>query len=263
MMEKKDCFIIMPISDTGGYDNGHFSRVYEHLIKPSIVKAGFNPIRADDKKNTNYIVIDILRMIIEADIVVCDLSAKNANVLYELGIRQAFNKKVLLLKDKLTDRIFDIQGLRYVEYDESLRIDSVKNDIETISTAITETYTASENEINSLIQLLSIKPATVSTSVEISNETNLLLKAIHSIEDRLNKLDYKQVIAASIQKNDGKTFKINNEEIEIGSTIFSEGKELGILIDVHPDGIFLKNKNQITKIPTSDTNFKKISMYPF
>jgi hypothetical protein len=41
--EKKDdpiCFVIMPISDIPGYEAGHFGRVYEHILKPAIVKAG-------------------------------------------------------------------------------------------------------------------------------------------------------------------------------------------------------------------------------
>ena len=80
----KKCFIIMPISDQDGYEKGHFNRVYKHIVQPACEKAGFVPIRADDENKTNYIVIDIIKKIIEADIVLCDLSAKNPNVLYEL-----------------------------------------------------------------------------------------------------------------------------------------------------------------------------------
>ena len=46
--KKKKCFVIMPISDTDGYDNGHFTTVYNHLIKPAVMRAGFESIRADD-----------------------------------------------------------------------------------------------------------------------------------------------------------------------------------------------------------------------
>ena len=108
-MEKeiKSCFIIMPISDQDGYDKGHFNRVYEHLIKPACIKAGFKPIRADEEVKTNYIVVDIIRKILDSEMVLCDLSAKNPNVLYELGLRQAFNRKVVLIKDKKTNRIFE------------------------------------------------------------------------------------------------------------------------------------------------------------
>ena len=39
--KNKKCFIMMPISDAEGYDKGHFTRVYEHLIKPAVMDAGF------------------------------------------------------------------------------------------------------------------------------------------------------------------------------------------------------------------------------
>ena len=35
--DKKECFVIMPISDAEGYDKGHFTRVYEHLVKPAVI----------------------------------------------------------------------------------------------------------------------------------------------------------------------------------------------------------------------------------
>ena len=85
------CFVIMPISDVDTYDKGHFGRVYEYIIKPACAAAGFRPTRADEVQATNYIVVDILRKILDAEMMICDLSSRNPNVLYELGIRQAFN----------------------------------------------------------------------------------------------------------------------------------------------------------------------------
>jgi len=126
----------MPISDNEDYPVNHFSRVYEHIIIPACEIAGFEPIRADNIQTTNYIALDIIKNIINADMAICDLSSKNPNVLYELGIRQAFNLPVTLIKDLRTKRIFDIQGFRDVEYDESLRIDTVQDTIEILSETI-------------------------------------------------------------------------------------------------------------------------------
>lgn len=100
--EKKKCFVIMPISDADGYEKGHFTRVYEHLIKPAVIEAGFEPVRADDTSKANFIVVDILQQILKCDIAICDLSSRNPNVFYELGIRQAFNLRTILIKDNRT-----------------------------------------------------------------------------------------------------------------------------------------------------------------
>ena len=151
-VEKKSCFVIMPISDVEGYESGHFSRVYRHLIKPACEDAGFDPIRADEVASSNYIVIDILSKIVESELVICDLSGKNPNVLYELGIRQAFNLPTVLIKDIKTDKIFDIQGLRYMEYNQTLRVDTVQKQIKELSKVIQETMKAKGQDINSLVR---------------------------------------------------------------------------------------------------------------
>jgi|SRR2546423_1144232 len=184
----KACFVVMPISDAETYETGHFGRVYEHIIKPACKLAGFRPIRADEVQVTNYIVIDILRKILEAEIVVCDLSSRNPNVLYELGIRQAFNLPVTLIRDSKTPRIFDIQGLRDIEYDESLRIDKIQSAVESLSNVLKNTSNRDESDVNSIIQLLGVKPAAV-PSIEVSKDTSLLLNAISDIGKRISRLE--------------------------------------------------------------------------
>ena len=178
----------MPISDPETYDVGHFGRVYEHIIKPACKAANLEPIRADEVQVTNYIVIDILKKILEAKIVICDLSSRNPNVLYELGIRQAFNLPVTLIKDFKTPKIFDIQGLRYIEYDENLRIDKISEAVESLSVTLKNTSVIDKTEVNSIIQLLGVAVAKV-PSVEISTDTNLILSALNDIAKRLSKLE--------------------------------------------------------------------------
>ena len=85
--ENNTCFVIMPISDCEGYEPGHFLRVYEDIIKPAVERSGYTPQRADETKNSNLIQLDILKKLIDAPIAICDLSTRNPNVLFELGIR--------------------------------------------------------------------------------------------------------------------------------------------------------------------------------
>src|SRR4051794_35684533 len=106
----------MPISDQGGYSSGHFSRVYNYLIKPAVERAGLRPVRADEEKGTNLIHLNILRQLLIAEMAVCDLSSLNPNVMFELGIRQAFDKPVVLLRDDLTKEPFDISPMKYTKY---------------------------------------------------------------------------------------------------------------------------------------------------
>jgi hypothetical protein len=248
----------MPISDQEGYEKGHFNRVYEHLIKPACEKAGFLPIRADEEVKTNYIVVDIIKKILDSEMVICDLSAKNPNVLYELGLRQAFNKKVVLIKDKKTNRIFDIQGLRTLDYDNTLRIDEVNKSVEQISKTLVETHQSKGEEINSLIQLLAIKPAEFPTQISLSQESSLILDTLNDISNRIRRIE-------KTEKNESLTsepvISFNGFDFKIGDDVFNKTDLLGKLVDIHSDAIFVKKEDKVYKISLNDKRL--VSAFPF
>jgi hypothetical protein len=232
--EKPICFVLMPISDSVEYEPGHFGRVYEHLLKPAIVAAGYTPVRADDTVKTDYIVVGIIQKIVESPMVVCDFSARNPNVMYELGIRHAFNKRVVLVKDRKTEKIFDIQGLRYAEYDESLRIDAVNKDVVKITSAIIETKNSSDKDLNSIVQLAAIKTAEVPPGQIISSETNLLLSAIGTLDRRLQTVEeHIEVDQAHFLVEKNKVTFADGTEAELGDLVFDNGKHVGALMGVN------------------------------
>jgi hypothetical protein len=240
--QEKTCFIIMPISDAEGYDLGHFKRVYEFIIKPACLAAGFIPMRADDVKKTNVIVIDILRNLLNSDMAICDLSAQNPNVLYELGIRQAFDMPVTLIKDNVTNRIFDIQGFRDIEYSSSLRIDDVNNTIAKLTANIIETYESKGKDVNSIIELLGIGKAKVTGQIEISIDTEIILKSLNDISLRLGNLESKSIksLSKEIVIDFGETspvdsFKIDKEVFEVNDSVEHERFGSGRIIKIELD----------------------------
>lgn len=164
--QNKDCFIIMPISDVDGYDKGHFNRVYDDIIKPAVEKTDFTSSRADEVKETNFIHLDILQKLIAAPIAICDLSTRNPNVLFELGIRQAFDKPVVLIQEKGTPKIFDIGPLRYLEYSKGMKYHDVLKTQRELTEAINATKEADgkQGNINSIVRLMSLSnPASIPT----------------------------------------------------------------------------------------------------
>lgn len=64
---------------------------------------------------------DILKSIGTADVVLADLTRKNANVFYEVGICHALGKPVLLLAQSIDDVPFDLRHRRVLLYDYSPR----------------------------------------------------------------------------------------------------------------------------------------------
>lgn len=241
---KPTCFVIMPISDVPGYGPGHFSRVYEYLLRPSIEAAGFEAVRADDEIKTDYIVTGIIKKIVESDMVLCDISTKNPNVMYELGIRHAFEKKVAIIKDKSTEKIFDIQGLRYYEYTESLRIDAVNNDIAKIKEIILKTYHSKEDDFNSVVSLAMIQPANLPHTKELNKELKFVLGAINDLEKKLTPSNRK--IHSYMPSNKIRYVELNNDVFKTGGLIFdSKLNEIGRIIDIeHYENFITVTKNE-------------------
>ncbi|MBW5458507.1 MAG: hypothetical protein E7C05_17190 [Clostridium botulinum] len=157
----RECFVIMPIGDKEGYSKGHFKRVYEDIFKPAIEKAGFKAYRADDNNASHLIQLDIIKRIIEAPMAICDLSTRNPNVLFELGVRQAFDKPVVLVQEVGTEKIFDINSINTHSYKKERFYNEVLEDQAKISNMIKETFEKHNKGegINSLINLIGIKPA--------------------------------------------------------------------------------------------------------
>jgi hypothetical protein len=128
------CFIIMPHGEPSGYPQGHFNRVYDYVIVPACRVAGYWPTRADNA--TFDSPLSVIKDIIDSEVALFDLSATNSNALYGLAIRQALDLPVALVKDMKSFVMFDATKLGLVEYDESLRIDTVQKAIETLGEAL-------------------------------------------------------------------------------------------------------------------------------
>lgn len=148
--------------------------------------------RADDDKSSSMIQVSIIRDIIESPMAVCDLSTRNPNVLFELGVRQAFDLPVVLVQEKDTPRIFDISTINTVDYRKNLIYREVIEDRKKIIDAIKETKD-NKKGINSIIKLLNLGKAQINERNTLSEneETNLLLYSL------LNRFDKWENIYAS------------------------------------------------------------------
>ncbi len=110
------CFIVMPFSVEA------LNIVYEDYVKPVIEdECGLACERGDDVFGSSVIMDDILTSIKNSDLIIADLTGKNANVFYEVGICHALGKKVLLLAQSMDDVPFDLRHRRVLLYDYSPR----------------------------------------------------------------------------------------------------------------------------------------------
>lgn len=190
--EKKTCFVIMPFSDPEGYERGHFRSIYEYTFVPAIRAAGYEPLRIDDNSVSNLIHGKMMNELINAPMVLCDLSTNNPNVLYELGIRHAYDKPVVLVQEIGQDRIFDIGAITSVEYHPTRLYEEVVEDQQKITEAILQTANAKNTySIMSLAMLQSAQPA--SGSVTSADQVQYLMQEVAQMSRRMSNLEKKQL----------------------------------------------------------------------
>lgn len=105
------CFVVMPFAAPIGT---YYSLVFE----PAIRNAGLTPARADSEIfGTGKIIDQIWKGINDAKVLVAELTTRNPNVFYELGLAHALNKPVVLVAGKEEDVPFDLRHIRVIYYD--------------------------------------------------------------------------------------------------------------------------------------------------
>ncbi len=104
------CFVMQPFAAPHG-------EYYEKIFKPAIEKTGLQPVRADAEIfATGKIIDQVWRGINAAKILVAELTTRNPNVFYELGLAHALKKPVVLVSSNEGDVPFDLHHIRVIYY---------------------------------------------------------------------------------------------------------------------------------------------------
>ena len=109
-MYEQSCFIMMPFND-------RFQSYYDKIFSPVVTDVGLNPVKVDEIYTPTQISVDIFQLIQSASIILADVTGKNPNVNYELGIAHALGKKTIIITQGDDDVPFDYRHLRYIVYD--------------------------------------------------------------------------------------------------------------------------------------------------
>ena len=91
--------------------------LYTDHIKPAVESEGITCQRADEIVGTNIITFDIWEKINRSRFIIADLTNKNPNVFYEIGLAHALGKEVILITQTMNDVPFDLKSLRCIVYD--------------------------------------------------------------------------------------------------------------------------------------------------
>jgi hypothetical protein len=114
------CFVVMGFGKKTDYRSGRvldLDKSYKNIIKPAVTAAGYDCVRADEIQHAGNINVPMYEQLLNADIVVADVSTYNENAFYELGVRHALKPytTITIAEDKLIFP-FDIGQIAIRQY---------------------------------------------------------------------------------------------------------------------------------------------------
>jgi len=113
----KTCFVAMPFGDASTDPEKHalWTEVYE-LLKRVVERCGLQCVRADEICRPGSVIRDVVTHLATADVVIAEMTDRNPNVFYELGVRHALSDRTILLAQRSEDVPFDLQPYRHIAY---------------------------------------------------------------------------------------------------------------------------------------------------
>jgi hypothetical protein len=145
--EKEKCGIIMPISTLDGCNEQHWLDV-KNILTESIESANFEANLVSNADDVGIIQKTIIQNIYDNPIIVCDVSGKNPNVMFELGMRLAFDKPTIIVKDDKTSYSFDTSPIEHLTYPRDLRFNKIVEFKKDLSEKIKGTFKKSKEDKN-------------------------------------------------------------------------------------------------------------------
>jgi hypothetical protein len=192
MIDKKDkkiCGIVMPISSINDCDESHWAEVLG-ILSDAIDDAGFEGNLVSNADEVGIIHKRIIQNLYDNPIVVCDVSCKNPNVMFELGLRLAFDKPTIIVKDDQTSYSFDTSAIEHLEYPRDLRFSQVVEFKKKLSAKILATYkksTSDENYTTFLKHFGEFKVAKIDKT-EVSGQ-EFILEELKNLRRSVNRMD--------------------------------------------------------------------------
>lgn len=189
------CGIIMPISPIDGCSAEHWVDV-RSIIEEAItsIEAPIFSIKlVSDADDSGVIHKRIVQNLYQSSIVICDVSGRNPNVMFELGMRLAFDKPTIIIKDDKTEYSFDTSIIEHIPYPRDLRFAKVVKFKTMLADKVVATHKAAQSPEHSTFlknfgefQVAKITESVVSPDKMIINLLQDLQKDVSSLRAQIN-----------------------------------------------------------------------------
>lgn len=200
---KPTCNIIMPISAMDTYSAEHWGDVLS-ILRDVIEDAGFTGDLVSNADEVNVIHKTIVQNVYNSDIVICDASGKNPNVMFELGLRLAFDKATIIIKDEITPFLSDTSPIEHLIYPRDLRFQKIVDFKKRLKAKIIATHEAAKDSTYSTFlkhfgqfKVAHLESKEVSSDVYILESLKELTKEVHSLRSVVPVTDKELMLATN------------------------------------------------------------------
>lgn len=266
------CGIIMPISQIDNCPPEHWADVLG-ILKDVCSINDFIPNLVSDADDIGVIHNRIIENIYSSDIVICDVSCKNANVMFELGMRLAFDKPTIIIKDDLTGYSFDTSLIEHLEYPRDLRFTSINKFKDSLGKKMKATYEKSQTDSNystflknfGKYKIAHLEDREVSTDTFILNAIEELQRdvrviknvSLHDREDNNARINLgRSINSREIPEETRMIFKKVVQDFIKKNNLMAKPKEMEIML---PDIVEELEKNDELKLLAgNNVNFRRL-----
>lgn len=183
--KRKKCFVITPIGEEGSSIRRHIDGIINASIRPAL-KDKYDVKAAHEFTTPGSINNQVIVEIYNSDLVVANLTELNPNVMYELAIRHALKKPVIMIMEKGTKGLpFDVNNERTIFYiNDSQGVLDLKNQIIEAENSLDKRNISNPifDALNNYIADESIIKNIETTSEEDANALKLILNKINKLE---------------------------------------------------------------------------------
>jgi len=221
MSDEKLCFVIMPFRE-------ELKEVYEYGIKPAVIDSGYRCIRADESISIGNITRIIIEHILQADVIIADLTGHNPNVFYELGVSHSVGNKTIMITQDIQSVPFDIKSYRIISYEQTIegaqglrgQISKEIHNIDYWSISPTnpvQDFGMLTPKIDNGVKDFDKRLTAIETQIKSESSARIQQESVANFETILKRLDDLEDIVSSLMKESRKpevTAKIHKAEID-------------------------------------------------
>jgi pyruvate-formate lyase-activating enzyme len=173
---EKEVFIIMPFSDTKTCTKAQWTEIFEDVFKPAFKEINYTCERAEPEIGS--LIKSIVKKLYKSPIVLADITDRNANVFYELGVRHSLSLRTIIVTQNADHIPSDLKGYWSIVYSITPGgVSKFKQEIKELVIKIENNQSYSDNPVS---DFLNDELHNTHNGIKIMNITDAMNYALNS-----------------------------------------------------------------------------------